>query len=269
MRDGRPLLRAAWAIVERDLLMFASYRFRFVAQAFAILFTTVLFYYVSRLVEVEPFDPDTYFGFVVAGLVGLEILTATVAQMPAAVRNELLAGTFERMAVSPLGPSYAVAAMTVFPAVRALVVGAMTVLVAVVIFGLDLQWETVPAALPVAALIVLAFTPLALLIAAGVLIFKQAGAAAAFAVTGLSLASGAFFPVELLPSWLEWISEIQPLTPALELLRHVLLGTEVEDGVAVAVAKLVGFAAVLMPAALVLLDAAVRRCRRDGTLTEY
>jgi len=267
--NARPLADAGAAIVERDLVLFASYRLRFAAQGLAILFTTVLFYYVSRLVEVEPFDPDGYFGFVVAGLVALELLTATVVSVPVTVRNELLAGTFERLATSPLGPTLGVLAMTVFPVLRSLVVGTATVLIAVVVFGLDLRWETVAAAPFAALLIAAAFAPLALLIAAGVLVFKQAGSAATFAVTGLSLASGAFFPVELLPAWLEWISEVQPLTPSLELLRHVLVGSEVEDGVGFAVLRLVGFAVVLLPPALLLLDAAVRRCRRDGTLTEY
>jgi ABC-type multidrug transport system permease subunit len=264
-----PILRAAAAIVRRDLLMFASYRLRFLAQALAVLFTTVLFYYVSRLVQVEPFDPDSYFGFVIAGLVGLELLTATIASMPAAVRNELLAGTFERVAVSPLGPASAVVAMIVFPVLLSLAVGMLTVFTAVALFGLDLHWATVPATPFVAVIVALAFSPFAVVIAAAVLLFKQAGSAATFAVTGLALASGAFFPVDLLPGWLRWISEIQPLTPSLELLRHVLLGTEVDDGVWLAVLRLVAFAAVLLPLALVVLEATIGRCRRLGTLTEY
>lgn len=264
-----PVLSASAAIVRRDALLFVSYRLRFLAQGLAVLFTTVLFYYVSRLVQVEPFDPDGYFGFVVAGLVTLELLTATLATMPAAVRSELVAGTFERVAVSPLGPRPAVVAMTIFPVLLSLCTGAATLLTATLLFGLDLDWPRALAAPAVAVLVACAFAPLAVAIAAAVLLFKQAGSAATFAVTGLSLASGAFFPVDLLPGWIRWIAETQPLTPSLELLRHVLLGSDIDGGPWLAVLKLVLFAAVLMPLALVLLDASVARCRRRGTLTEY
>ena len=264
------LLAAGGAVVTRDALMFFSYRWRLAAQALAVLFTTVLFFYISRLVNVEPFaTPDEYFAFVVVGLVVIELLTASLATMPNALRAELLAGTFERMAVAPMGTRIAVLAMAVFPVLLSLAVGAATLLVAITVFGLDLRWTTAPLAVPALALIALAFAPLTVVIAAAVLLFKQAGSAATFAVTGLSLASGAFFPVALLPGWIEWVSEVQPLTPALELMRHLLLGAEVPDGVPLAVLKLALFAAVLLPPALVLLDRVVDRCRRLGTLTEY
>ena len=266
---ARLMLAGAAAIVERDVRLFASYRMRFAAQGVAILFTTTLFYYVSRLVEVEPFDPDAYFGYVVVGLVALELLTATIATMPASLRAELLAGTFERIVVAPLGPRPAIVAMTVFPVLLSLCTGAVTILVAVVLFGLDVEWLTLPLAVPAALLVALAFAPLAVVIGAAVLVFKQAGSAATFAVTGLSLASGAFFPVDLLPGWLAWISEIQPLTPCLDLLRHLILGTDVDGGPWLAVLRLALLAVVLMPLALLVLDAAIGRGRKRGTLTEY
>lgn len=270
MTTAGSLLDAVVALVRRDALLFVSYRWRLAGQALAVLFTTVLFFYISRLVRVDPFDsPDAYFAYVVVGLVVLELLTAALATMPAALRSELLTGTFERLAVSPLGPRLGVLAMTVFPVVLSMFVGVATLLVAVAVFGLDLRWATAALALPAVALCALAFAPFSVLIACAVLLVKQAGSAATFAVTGLSLASGAFFPVALLPGWIRWVSEVQPLTPALELLRHLLLGSAVEGGAAQAVLRLAAFAAVLLPPSLLLLDAAVGRCRRLGTLTEY
>ena len=270
MSDVPALASAAGAIVRRDALIFFSYRWRLVTQALAVVFTTVLFFYISRLVRVEAFPtPDAYFAYVVVGLVVIELLTASLATMPNALRSELLAGTFERMAVAPLGPRIGVLAMAVFPAALSLVVSAATLVLAVTLFGLDLRWSTAPLALPAIAVIALAFAPLTVVIGAAVLVFKQAGSAATFAVTGLALVSGAFFPVALLPWWVAWLAEVQPLTPALELMRHLLVGAPVPDGAGVALLKLALFAAVLLPLALVVLDRAVGRCRRLGTLTEY
>jgi ABC-2 type transport system permease protein len=263
-------LDAALALVQRDALLFFSYRWRFVTQGLAILFTTVLFFYISRLVRVDPFPtPDAYFAYVVVGLVVLELLTAALATVPAMLRQELLTGTFERLAVSPLGTRSAVLAMTVFPVLLSLAVSLLTLLLAVVVFGLDLHWATAPLALPAIVLVAAAFAPLTVAVCALVLVAKQAGSAATFVVTGLSLASGAFFPVGLLPGWIRWVSDVQPLKPALELLRHLLTGTPVPDGPWLAVLKLALFGAVLLPASFAAFEAADRWCRRRGTLTEY
>ena len=101
-------------------------------------------------------------------------------------------------------------------------------------------WSTASARVPVALLGSLAFLPFAVLITGVVFVFKQAGAGAGFLVTCLSLVAGVFFPVALLPNWIEWTSEVQPLTPALDLLRHLVVGTPI-DSVWWAVFRLVAF----------------------------
>lgn len=261
---------AALGVVQRDLRMFASYRGRFVTRVVTIFLSLALFYYVSRLVHVSTFSsPERYFGFAVVGIAALEVLTATLAMTPVAVRAELLAATFERLAVSPFGPVGSIASMTLFPTALALAFVVVTLGLACAVFGLDLHWATVPLAIPVALLAAMAFAPLTVLLCAAVLVAKQAGSGAAFVVSALSLAGGAFFPVGLLPGWLRWISDAQPLTPALELLRHLLLGTPMAGSVASDVLRLAAFSAALAPLALFVLQASVAACRRRGTLTEY
>jgi len=270
MSERRPDLDAGLGVLRRDVQIFVSYRGRVLAQGLAVFFSVVLFYYVSRLVRVAPFEsPDAYFGFVVVGIVVLEILTATLSTMPIALRAELLAGTFERLVVSPLGPAAAILAMCAFPALLSLVVGTATVAIAAVGFGLDLRWPEVLLAPAAGALAAVAFLPLSLLVAGAVLVVKQAGAASTFLVTGLSLASGAFFPVSLLPGYVEWVAEVQPLTPALDLLRALVIGADTGDPAWLAAVKLAGFALVLLPVSGYALAEIVDLCRRRGTLTEY
>ena len=81
--------------------------------------------------------------------------------------------------------------------------------------------------------------------------------------------SGVYFPPALLPAWLEWISEVQPFTPALELLRHLLVGTPTGSPPLVQALRLAAFAVIATPIAYRVLTAAVATCRRRGTLIEY
>ena len=150
----------------------------------------------------------------------------------------------------------------------AVAVATVQLLVAVALFGLSITWATAPLAIPIAIAGALAFAPFALVFAAVTLAFKQApGQGAALAL--VALASGMYFPVALLPWWLHWISEIQPLTPTLALLRHVLLGFPVPGSAAAAAAKIVGFMIIGIPIGLSLVSLAGRHSRKRGTIVEY
>jgi ABC-2 type transport system permease protein len=263
-------LSAAGAVLRRDLQLFASYRLRFASQLFSLLFSVVLFYYVSRLVSVRQFPRhDEYFAFVMVGLAMMELLTATLHTVPTNLRSELLSGTFERMVVSPFGPLGGIIALSLFPMALALLMATITILAAGILFGLPVEWSTAPLAIPAALLGMLAFLPLTLLVAAAVLVVKQSGSVVGFLASGLALAGGAFFPVSVLPSWIRWISDVQPLTPALELTRHELVGATISDPPWVAVGKLAAFAILLLPISILAISKGIRYCQRRGTLIEY
>ncbi len=261
---------AAAAIFQRDWKVFSSYRTRLVSTLVSAAVGVTVFYYVSRLVSGSAFkSPDDYFGFVVVGMVILEVLTSTLTAPIATLRAELMTGTFERMVVSPFGPVASITSMIIFPLALGLTIGVVTLGVAAAVFGLELHWSTAPLAIPVAALGALAFAPFGLLLASAVVTVKQTNAGATFIVTAMSLVAGLYFPVSLLPDWIEWASEVQPFTPAVDLLRHLIVDTPMRGDVAVAVLKLAGFAAVMIPISLLVLRAAVNRSRRKGTITEY
>jgi hypothetical protein len=175
------------------------------------------------------------------------VLTATMTALPLAVRQELMAGTFERFAVSPTGAAAGVAAMLIFPMVSALATSTIQIVVAAIVFPLDLHWSTAPLAVPVALLGALSFAPFALLMAAAVVTLKQVTGAVPFVTTAMAFVGGFFFPVALLPDWIEWMSEVQPFTPVLDLQRHLLVNTPLHDPAWESVLKIAAFAIVLLP----------------------
>ena len=268
MSTARAYAAAAAGIVGRDFTIFFSYRWRFLTTVLTSFFSLVLFYYISRLVTVGMFSPDEYFAFAVIGLVIMEVVGSTLSLLMN-VRAELLSGTMERLVLSPFGAAASVVSMTIFPFLLAVAHAVVTLAVAAVVFGLRIEWSTAPLALPVALLGALAFAPFALLLAASVLTFKQAAVGAGFVLTGISLIGGFFFPVELLPDWIEWTSEVQPFTPALESLRYLLVGRPMEDPFWAALLKVVLFALVLLPIAVWILRTSIRFAQRRGTIIEY
>jgi ABC-2 type transport system permease protein len=263
------MIRALLAIARRDARVALSYRATFVTRPVGVAFTLALFYYVSRLLgDSERFSgPDDYFAFVAVGIVIQNLIRSTLT-MPLEVRQELVAGSWERLELSAAGGTAALMGMLIFPFVYAMALATFTLVLAATVFGLEVQWATAPLAVPLGLLGALAFAPFALVFSAAALAFKQApGQGAALAV--VSLVSGVYFPVELLPSWLEWVSRVQPFTPAVELMRHVLVDYPIGGSAAVELARLVAFAVIGLPLGAWAVVAARRYSRRRGTLLEY
>jgi ABC-2 type transport system permease protein len=263
------LLSAAAAICKRDFLVYTSHR----ARPFSALFTTAvsltLFYYVSRLVRSPQVgSPDDYYAFVVVGLIIFGVLTSTLSTPVVTMRAELQAGTFERMVLSPFGAVRSIGSLLIFPLLLAIATGILMLAFAAIVFGLDVRWETAALAVPAAFLGAIAFAPFGLAMTAAVVLFKQTNAGVTLVITAVTLLAGVYFPVALLPDWIEWASQVQPFTPAVDLLRNLLVGTPLQDSAGVEVLKLLGFIAVTMPLSLLLLRGAVQRSRRQGTIIE-
>lgn len=267
---ARAYAGATAGIVRRDAVIRASYRGTLVSSLVSVVFGLATFYFVAKLVHVPPFDtPSEYFAFTVVGIVVFGLIRSSLSA-PTILRQELVAGTYERLMLSPFGGTAATVALMVFPILYALAMAVLELGVAVVVFGVGVTWGTAPLALPLAVAGALAFSPFALVFAAITLAFKQApGQNAALAV--FALASGLYFPVALLPWWLSWISEIQPFTPTVALLRDVLIGFPLPPGTSVAgaLAKIAGFIVIGIPLAVALVSLAGRHGRKRGTIIEY
>jgi ABC-2 type transport system permease protein len=266
-------LRTQWlafaAVMRRDLTVYLTYRTRLVSQALTALFSLTLFYYVSKLVHVSGFtSPASYFGFVVVGIALVSVLYScfSVSEL---VRQELVAGTFDRLLLSPFGAIRSVVAMTLFPLLYSFVIAALTLGVGWAVFGLQLHWSTVPLSVPAMGLALLAFMPFGLLFAALTVATKQGSVGATWVIALISIVGGLYFPVTLLPDWAQIAAKLQPFTPATELLRHLLVNSPQTSSTTTAVVKIAGFAAVLLPLSIYALHQAIRLGQRRGTIIEY
>ena len=68
----------------------------------------------------------------------------------------------------------------------------------------------------------------------------EAASGYGFILLFLPYLSSAFVPVETMPDWLQWIAENQPITPIIETLRSLLMGTPMGDSAWWAVGWCVG-----------------------------
>jgi ABC-2 type transport system permease protein len=102
--------------------------------------------------------------------------------------------------------------------------------------------------------------------AAVVLVVKRGATIAGLVIFGMSLAGGAFFPVEVLPDWLEAIGQVVPPRFAFDGFRAALFeGHGWEDDALL----LAAFTVVALPLSVWLFDRGMLYARRAGTLAQY
>jgi ABC-2 type transport system permease protein len=262
------------AFARRDFLVAWSYRFAFVSDALALFLQAFLFYFVGLLVD-ERKLPEfggsrvSYMEFVVIGIALAAFLQVGLGRVSAALRREQMIGTLEAILVTPTSPATIQLGSVVYDLVYVpLRTGIFLVLVAVG-FGLDFNL----AGLPPATLVVLFFVPfvwgLGLISAAGTLTFRGGAAGVGFAITLLTLSSGAYFPLDLLPHWLEALALVNPMAIAIEGMREPLLGTVDWAETFQRLLILAPMSAVSLAAGLIAFRLALGRERRRGTLGLY
>ena len=129
--------------------------------------------------------------------------------------------------------------MLIFPTISAFFTGIIMLAIAGAVFGVHIA-SSAPVAIPVGLLGGVAFAPLTLLLVSTVVVVKQAAMGSQFVIAGISIVGGLYFPITELPKWLHWAANVQPFTPAADLMRHLLVDTPMQYSVVSDLLRLAG-----------------------------
>ncbi len=269
-------LRKPMAFLKKDFLMEVSYRFSFVLQFASIFFSVVMFYFVAKLLGEAPSVQNalrqyggSYFSFVLIGIAFSNFLSVGLGSFSTSIRGEQMMGTLEAMLVTPTGLSNIILSSSqwnfMFTSLR---VG-VYLLFGALLFGLDLSSANVLPALVALALTVIAFSSLGIISASFIMIFKRGDPIAWVLSTSSTLLGGVYYPISILPGWLQGISYLFPITYSLDAIRLSLLQGAGFLAVGHDLIALIVFSIVTLPVSLLVFRYAVRRAKKDGSLSYY
>lgn len=262
------------AFLRRDLLVTLSYRVAFVGDLLSLFTQGLLFYFVGRMIQPEALPSFGgsrvgYLEFVAIGIAVSVFVQLGLGRVAAAFRNEQLMGTLESMLTTPTSPTTIQLGSVVFDLVYVPIRTAFFLAVMTLAFGIDLD----AGGLIPAAIVLLVFIPfvwgLGVLSAAAIVTFRRGGGVTGLIGTLLALASGAYFPLALLPGWAEAAAEANPIAIALESIRGLLLGGEGWGSIVTDVALLAPASAASLTVGVLAFRLALRRERRRGTIGLY
>ena len=189
-----------------------------------------------------------------------EILTETVAW-------ERWEGTIEYTFMAPLSRAVHLIGMGAFAVLYGVVRTALLFVVVALFFGLELPVADFGAALLLLAVASVSFVGIGMMTAVLPLLSPEKGAQLGLMAQGLLLVvSGVYYPVEVMPEWMQWLATISPATYALEGIRAAVL-----DGAGVAAVwgelwPLLVMGVVAIPLGLAVFRAGERYAKRNGKL---
>lgn len=269
-RAGANGARAVRALVRRDWRITRSYRTAFLTDVVFGFLNLVAYYYISKTlkagVHTNLAGAPSYFAFAAVGVALSVVLAAAITGVSRRLREEQLTGTLEALAVQPISSNELAFGLAGFPFIFAVMRAFMYLLLAGAFLGLSFaqcDWIGLIVSFLVSGF---ALSALGVCLAAIVLVFKRADAIGAVGTFALSLLGGAFFPIEVLPSWLQPIAEILPTHFAFAAVRGALFGS---NDWLVPTVELAGVGTITMVIALVLFKGAMRHAIKRGTLNQY
>jgi ABC-2 type transport system permease protein len=262
------------AFLRRDLLTMLSYRAAFVGDLLAIAVQAVMFGFVAELVDPSALPTYNgvqagYFEFVMIGVVIATVSGLLLQKVSMAIRQEQMMGTLEALLVTPTSPTTVQAGSVAFDLLFVPIRMTALLLAVALTLGLDFHASGIAPSL----VLLMCFVPfvwgLGLVAAASIVTFRRGGGVVGIAMGVLGLASGAFFPLTLLPAWIQRLADANPVAIVMEGTRDALIGGSGWDGVGSVLIVLVPLSVAALLAGMAAFRAALAREHRNGTLGLY
>ncbi|MGQ0766795.1 MAG: ABC transporter permease [Gemmatimonadota bacterium] len=265
--------RVIGAIWKAGLLSAVSYRTRFALSLASVVVTVIPMFFIARALQplmggVIEAEGARYFDFLILGFVCLSLVSVSVSALPSQVGSDIQNGFFETLSATPAGLPALLAGLVAYPASYALFKNVASVGTALLL-GMHFSAGSLPAVALIIALLIITHVGVALVATAGVIAFRTTMALPELLLSGSALLGGVYWPTSVIPSWIQRISDVLPVSYGLRALRKTALAGESLASVRDEVLALAGFAVFWTAVGSIAIALAMSHARRRGSLSQY
>jgi ABC-2 type transport system permease protein len=254
-----------FGVVERNLYLVKRYFLWDLAFLVWTVANTLTIVFIARGVGLDgatrnELETRLLVGGVIWAFLGIifEIVTETVAW-------ERWEGTIEYTFMAPVSRPVHLIGMGVFAVIYGFIRAALVFLAVVAFIGIHVPHANYTAAVALLAIASVSFIGVGMMTAVLPLISPEKGMQLGFVAQGLMLVvSGVYYPVSVLPGWMQWIAKLSPATYALRGNRaQILHGADLAWA---DVWPLLVIGALSIPLGLLVFRAGERYAKRHGKL---
>lgn len=267
-------MRLISAFLRRDFYTEISYRFAFLVGIGGIFFRAFIFYFLAQLIGesaapyLAAYNGD-YFAFVIIGIALGGYFGVGLSGFARALRQAQTTGTLEALMMTPVPVPLVIVGSAAWSYAYTTFRVLVYLLIGVLLLGLNLSGANVGAALLILLLGIVAFASIGILAASSIMIIKRGDPVTALFGNLANLVGGVFYPIEIMPGWLQSIAKLLPITYALQGMRLALLTGASWSELSGDILTLTLFCVILFPLSILTFRYAVERARLDGSLAQY
>lgn len=268
------LINKIKAFIKRDFAIETSYRLSFLLRLGRIFTTVFTFYFISKLfgkgasAHLQEYG-GKYFPFVLIGIAFSEYLMVSLRSFSQIMRREQMMGTLEAMLATPTGVPTIIAGASVWNFLFASFSIFIYLLVGEIFLGAGLNSANLFSAFIIFILTVVSFSAIGIISAAFILILKKGDPLTWFIGMGFGLLGGVYFPVSIMPRYLQALSFLLPITYSLRGLRLAIIKGYGVHMLLPEIGALFIFCVLLFPAGIFIFKFALKKAKIDGSLAYY
>lgn len=262
------------AFIKRDFQTEKSYRLAFIMRFGGIFLSTATFFFIAKLLGrgvssyLKPYGGD-YFSFVLIGIAFSGFLSVGLSTFSSSISSAQAQGTLEAMLVTPTKLTSVIILSSVWSFLFTSINVAVYLILGSLVFGADFTKANFPVALLVLILTIILFSAIGIISASFIMVFKRGDPINWIMGSVSSLVGGTFFPITVLPAWLQKISYVFPIYYALQAMRQALLMGYSFKALSFNIMVLAGMTVVIMPLSIWSFTYAVKQAKIDGSLATY
>src|SRR3954451_24615128 len=220
-------LRVSYAFVERNFNLVKRYWALEIAWfIYSVTHSLAMGFIGAGMARVsgQPVDADQLVLYLLVGSLVWSYLAVVFDSIGEAIAWERWEGTIEYTFMAPISRYTHMIGSCLFGVLFGLIRTALIMLVVVLFFQIDLSQANLFAAIVVLAIASISFVGLGITASTLPLLFPERGAQMVFiAQTCLLLFSGVYYPIDVMPSWMQAVAQVSPATYALAGIRACML----------------------------------------------
>lgn len=266
--------RKGYMFVKRGLLIFVSYKLQFVLSIISIFFSLVSFYFMVHFLGLTDFNPQladlggNYLSFLIIGSIYLGLTSVGQVSFASTLSEEQSLGTLEQLFISKTSIWH----ILLFSSIWNYLTTIVNMIIVLMIYGYFFQVRLHANLLSSTVILVISSAAMMGIgmISAGFILRYKKGDPISWAYGILTgLLSGIYYPVEVLPGYLQTLSKILPSTYAIAALRRTTLTGATITEVLPEIWILLLFALITVPIGLIFVRSSFNFARKQGSLGWY
>jgi ABC-2 type transport system permease protein len=268
------MLEKPLACLKKDFLSESSYRMSFLFNFFGILVSILSYYFIDRLFgsrmvpHLEAFGVN-YFSYVLLSSAFFGYVGVGLGSFSERIRAEQQQGTLEAVLLTPTRISTILFSLVLWNLILATIDMLIYIALALFLFKISFADINIISSIVIFILTIASFSALGIISASFIMVFKRGNPLGWILGAIEGLIGGVYFPVTVLPQWLQFLAKFFPITYAIQAIQLA-----VYKGYSLALlwretGLLLIFCAVLVPFSLAFFTFSLRKARKDGSLGQY